>query len=216
LNESPIQALKIVGHTGWLSRMKCDPSGSWLVSGGASDGTLLCWNLNQSLTQCVKLEGHKIYPVKIIFSPDNQRLISRDVYGFVYCWDLNVCEIKGKMLKGESGVVTAEKSKNMFLKGQILFFLDGYTLEYYDFSSLNPKWKDFFYFKCKPSSKQRQKMTDLKFNISSRNNLEIYDKEKLIQTLYFIQPISHHNTSENSKTLLVACDKVFLLLEMEK
>lgn len=97
--ESPSPVRTIEAHDGWLRALAVSPDGSLIATAG-NDLLVKVWNVADG-SQVHSLEGHPRYPYNVAFHPSGKALVSGDLMGNLYHWELPSGK-KVRELKAES------------------------------------------------------------------------------------------------------------------
>jgi WD40 repeat protein len=85
--EKPTVIRSVDAHEGWIRALSVSPDGS-LVATAGNDLLVKVWNLaDGSLVH--SLAGHPRYPYNVAFHPDGKALVSGDLMGNLYHWEVS-------------------------------------------------------------------------------------------------------------------------------
>jgi WD40 repeat protein len=90
LHESnPVPRTTIAAHTGWLRALSVSPDGRLIATAG-NDNLVKVWSAGDAKL-VHRLEGHTSHVYSTLFDPTGQFILSGDLGGTVFRWDLPSC-----------------------------------------------------------------------------------------------------------------------------
>ncbi len=92
LAEKPTAVRTIDAHVGWIRSIAISPDGTTLASVG-NDKIVKLWKVaDGSLLK--EFKGHESYVYNVVFHPSGKTLVTGDLYGNIFDWDLTTGEKK--------------------------------------------------------------------------------------------------------------------------
>lgn len=90
--EKPVASRTIAAHLGWVRSIALSPDGTTLASVG-NDKIVKLWKVaDGSLVK--ELKGHESYVYNVAFHPNGKTMVTGDLYGNLFDWDLTSGEKK--------------------------------------------------------------------------------------------------------------------------
>lgn len=93
-DDQPTRIREVVAHKGWVRAISVQTS-SGLIATGGNDSLVKLWSpAGESVRQ---LEGHDSHVYSVYFHPSEDLLLSGDLNGFVYQWEVSTGKLLRKM-----------------------------------------------------------------------------------------------------------------------
>lgn len=92
LSDQPAATNTIEAHDGWIRSIALSPDGKTLASVG-NDKIVKLWDASNG-TLMKELKGHESYVYNAAFHPDGKSLVTGDLYGNIFDWNLDTGEKK--------------------------------------------------------------------------------------------------------------------------
>lgn len=99
LAATPVSTRTLEAHQGWIRSLAVSPDGNTLASVG-NDKVIKLWNIADGVL-VKELIGHESYIYNVVFHPAGETLVTGDLYGHIFDWDLTAGE-KKREWKAES------------------------------------------------------------------------------------------------------------------